>query len=141
MREYLYRNTHRFIGMPAAQNTWLYPDIKLWGEDANGNNLLPDFVVFYFDQSYAYPYEKRWALERHLAELIPPRWDCYWFFTDGYIFAERRDFGEPSILPENIRNMNRHAVHQYDTSLASTNGHFKEVLEHENVVFMVPQSE
>ena len=141
MRLYLYQNTHRFIGMPAVQNTWLYPDIMYWGEDIDGNNLIPDFVIFYYDQSYAYPYEKRWALERQLADLIPPNWDCYWFFGQGYIFAERRDYGEPSILPESIRDMNRHAAHRYDRQLAETNGHYKEALEDANTVFTVPAHE
>jgi hypothetical protein len=141
MRRYLYINTHRFVGMPAVDNAWLYPDILRWGQDTDGNFFIPDFVIIYYDQSYAYPYEKRWALTRQLSDLIPPRWDCYWFLGQGYIYAERRDFDEPSIFSENIRNMNRHAAHQYDTSLASTNGHFKEVLEDGNVMLVVPQHE
>jgi hypothetical protein len=140
MRRYLYINTHRFTGMPAVDNAWLYPDIKLWGEDEDGDNLIPDFAIIYFNQSYAYPHEKRWALERQLANLIPPRWHCYWFFGEGYIYAER-DYGLPSILPETIRNMHLHIVHQYDKLLAETNGYLKEVLEDESVVFVVPQSE
>lgn len=146
MQEHLYTITYRFLGQPAPGNRWLYPDIMLWDEDRNGNNLIPAFVIFYFNPTYRYPYEKRWALERQLADHIPDKWDCYWFFGEGYIFAERRDDELGSALPESVRNMNRHAAHQYDVFLAaqgedfSGNGH-KEILEDENVVFVVPQPE
>jgi hypothetical protein len=139
-QEFLYKITYRFTGMPATYNYWNYPDVLLWGEDSEGNFLVPDFLVIYFNETYAHPYEKRYALERQLANHIPPKWDCYWFFGQGFIWAERREFGESSILPVKVQNMNRHAAHNYDLSLVQNNGH-REVLEDGNVVFVVPQYE
>jgi hypothetical protein len=133
MQRFLYQITHRFTGMPNADIYWNYPDVFLW------DGLTPDLVAIYFNIELAYPYEKRRALELQLAHHFPPRWDCYWLFDQGHIWAERRDFNEPSIFPPEIQNKNRHAAHQYDLQL-SQNGH-KEMLEDENVVFMVPQYE
>jgi hypothetical protein len=141
VQQYLYTITHRFIGMPSGLNYWNYPDIFYWGENEQGSNLIPDLVAIYFNETYAYPYEKRRALESQLSRHIPPRWDCYWFFGEGFIWAERKDIGEPSILPQWIQNKNRHIAHLYDLELkelVETNGYNKEMLEDENVVFMVP---
>jgi hypothetical protein len=142
VRAYLHTITHRFIGQPNNGNTWLWPDVFYWGQDPEGNFYIPDLVAFYFNPTFAYPYEKRWGLERQLGKCIPPRWDCYWFFDQGYIFGERKDIGEESIVPVWMQNMNQHAAHKYDEDLArlsSTNGH-KEI-EHGDDLLLVSYDE
>lgn len=127
VEEYLHSITYRFLNLPPPGNRWFYPDVKLWDEDKYGRNIVPGFVIFYFNQSYRYPYEKRFALKQQLQNHIPESWDLYWFFGEGYIYAERKGEGIESVISPAVREMNYRGVSAYDETLSrlkpETNGH------------------
>lgn len=146
MQEHLHVITYRFLNLPPPGNRWYYPNVMAWDENERGDNLIPAFIIFYYNPSYLYPYDDRRALQRQLQQQIPEHWDCYWMFGQGFLFAEHREDGIPSFLPEEMKNQNRHAAHQYDEYIASLgedysrNGH-KELPEDEDVVLLVPPYE
>jgi hypothetical protein len=122
--------------MPAVYNRWNYPDILFWGRDDQGNWYIPDLVTFYFNRTFRYPYEKRFQFNRQLADHFPPRWESYWFFTEGFILAERITPGLPRLIPLKVQMMNWHVANLYDKDESGG-----EVIDNENNLFMVPSSE
>lgn len=147
MPEYLHLISHRFLGQPGIGNRWDYPDIFLWSEDSRGETTIPCLIAFYFNRTFLYSREKRWAFERQLQDHFPVelwgRWYTYWMFSEGYIWAERLEEGMESYLPAELRKRFERAGIEYDefvtTELQSTNGH-KEV-ENAHDLLMVPQPE
>ena len=109
--EYLFLISRSFMGWPAQRNRWLYPDIFLWDEDENGDNIIPGLIAFYMNPITPITMRDRHDFKFHLMRSVPGPWDLHWLMLDNICWANRTTYGWAEYVPE------------YDHSPNGGNGH------------------
>ena len=141
MEEYLHSISYRYLGTPPPGNRWFYPDIRLWDENEDGDNVIPAFVSFYLDQSTRIRWEVRSRFKFQLQEHIPPTWDLYWYIGEGFVHAERRIEDIPSLITEGEREYLEWTEKTYDTETLKIEGNGHKELGDEDAMLVVREFE